>query len=306
MTMTYLNNRLGAIALSVLVTLLPACTTEPNDSASSNQSDTIALSEASEPQRIVALTTLTADITHQLDETALIGIPGSRLLADNPRFDGLEIVSGGRTPPNLEKIIALDPTLVVGARGFHEQVVEQLEPLGIPTLLTEVNNWESLRSLTIELAEVIGADETPLLQRYDQCLARAAEQDHSLIVLVSYQPILAPNQNSWAGDFIQRFNFQNLMADPQSDSGLIPSEAFQGYLSFSAERLLQDDPDFLFVVNTEDDILEQFASKSFWSALKATQSNNVYVFDYYGLVNPGTLESIEETCEQLANVSDMP
>ncbi len=297
------NRRTGAITLLASIILISACTSESANSQISSRPDTMQSTDSAEPPRIIALTSLTADITQQLDATSLVGIPGSRLLAGDSRFEGIEVVSSGRTPPNLEKIIALDPTLVIGAAGFHDQIAEQLEPLGIPILLTEVNNWDSLRDLTTELADIVGADETSLLRRYDQCLEGGVEQEQSLIVLVSYQPILAPNQNSWAGNFIQQFNFQNLMADPQGDSGLIPSEAFQGYLSFSAERLLQDNPDFLFVVNAEEDTLEKFASNAFWGELKATQSDNVYVFDYFGLVNPGSLKSIERTCKQLADIA---
>jgi len=45
-----------------------------------------------------------------------------------------------------------------------------------------------------------------------------------------------------------------------------------------------------------------FRSRPFWNRLQAVQTGKVYGFDYYGLVNPGTLEKIRAACEQLARV----
>lgn len=36
--------------------------------------------------------------------------------------------------------------------------------------------------------------------------------------------------------------------------------------------------------------------------LEATKNNRVYVFDYYGFVNTGTIDAIEKACKQLKDV----
>jgi iron complex transport system substrate-binding protein len=58
----------------------------------------------------------------------------------------------------------------------------------------------------------------------------------------------------------------------------------------------------ILVVDMGQGILEEFKSEPFWSKLKATQNNRVYVFDYFGLVNPGSIDKIEEACKQLREV----
>jgi iron complex transport system substrate-binding protein len=68
------------------------------------------------------------------------------------------------------------------------------------------------------------------------------------------------------------------------------------------EKILQVNPDVLLVVNTEQTNAEQFKSEPFWNKLKATQNKQVYVFDYYGLVNPGSLDKVEEACTRLREV----
>ncbi|MBE7381185.1 MAG: ABC transporter substrate-binding protein [Leptolyngbya sp. SIO1E4] len=246
--------------------------------------------------QIVALTSLTADIVHTLNEDVLVGIPGNPMLREDTRFAGLEIVSEGRIEPDIEKIVALQPDLVIGAVGFHDRTLETLEELGIETLGTEVNSWDALKTLTGDLAQRVGANPQPLLDRYDACLAQAPTTSPTTLVLVSRQPLLSPNQDSWAGDFLTQFNIQSLTAELQGDS------PFDGYITLSEEKVLESNPETLLVVETGDNLLDQLKGDAFWGQLQATQTGAVHTFNYLGLVNPGSLASIEATCLQLSEL----
>ena len=216
-----LFDRTAILLLSLAFTACSAATSPqtqqstPAISPSANQPE-ITKSEAA--QKVVALTPLTADIIHQLDKTKLVGIPGSKLVSSNPKFTGITTVTADRTPPNLEKIIALKPDLVVGAAGFHDKTMEKLQQLGIKTLLTQVDSWKSLQELTTTLAKSLNANPEPLLKRYQTFLADIPNQNPATLVLVSRQPILSPNQSSWAGDLLSKFNVKNVAAQLQGDS----------------------------------------------------------------------------------------
>lgn len=281
-----------------LVGAIAACSTNPAPEATAPDATESATESAAQTEinSIVALTSLTADLIHTLDQEKLVGIPGSPILREGDRFAGLEIVSEGRAEPDLEKIVALEPDLVLGAEGFHDKSLARLEELGVPTLAVNVDSWASLQTLTTDLAEQIGADPQPLLDRYDACLAQAAASAPSALVLVSRQPLLSPNKDSWAGDFLAQFNIQNLTADLQGES------PFDGYVTLPEEKVLTANPAALLVVDTGENLLEQLQGDAFWGELKATQTNAVYTFDYFGLVNPGSLASIEKTCEQLGQL----
>jgi iron complex transport system substrate-binding protein len=291
---------LGSLRV-ILIGAIAACSTDgPAPEAASPElvsPDTTA-AESSEPsiEAIVTLTSLTSDIIHTLDDEVLVGIPGSSILREDPRFAGLEVVNEGRTEPDLEKIVALEPDLVIGAQGFHDKSLARLEELGVTTLAVDVTGWEALTTLTEDMAQLIGANPQPLLDRYEGCLAQAPETSSSAIVLVSRQPLLSPNKDSWAGDFLAQFNLQNLTADLQGDS------PFDGYVTVSEEQLLTTDPDVLLVVETGENLLDQLKSDPFWGQLKATQTEAVETLDYFGIVNPGSLASIEATCDRLAQL----
>ncbi|WP_246605568.1 ABC transporter substrate-binding protein [Sphaerospermopsis torques-reginae] len=250
-------------------------------------------------KRVVALSSLSADIIAELDKTKLVGVVGSKLLQDDPRFKDIPQVSQGQNAPNLEKIVALKPDLVIGVAGFSDVPLQKLQQLGIKTLSTKVYSWESLEDLTKNLAEKIGADPQLLLNRYETFLPEKKNQKNqnlSTLVLVSRQPILAPNKNSWAGDIVSRFGAKNVAAELQGNGPI------GGYVTLSAEKVLEANPDVLIVVNAETTLLDSLKKEPFWQKLKATQNNQVYVFDYYGMVNPGSIAAIEKSAQELKKI----
>jgi iron complex transport system substrate-binding protein len=58
----------------------------------------------------------------------------------------------------------------------------------------------------------------------------------------------------------------------------------------------------LIVVNAEPTLLNSLKKEPFWQQLRATQNNQVYVFDYYGMVNPGSIAAIEKSAQKLKKI----
>ena len=262
----------------------------PAVNSSQAKSPEVNLAKAS---KVVALTSLSADIIYRLDKTKLVGIPGSRLLRENAEISKLPQVSEGQTPPNLEKIIALKPDLVIGATGFHDQVLAKLKELGIKTMTSSITSWQSLEELTIAIATEIQADPTALIKSYQALISTKATKPESTLVLVSAQPILAPNKNSWAGDLLTKFQIENAAAELQGQS---PQ---RGYITLSAEKILETNPKVLILVDFGDGAINKLKEAPFWNKLDAVKGDRVYKLGYYGLVNPGSLDAIAEACKQL-------
>ena len=247
-------------------------------------------------ERVVALTSLSADIIHRLSPNKLVGITGSKLLTQNPAFSKLPRVAEGRTPPNLEKIVALKPDLVIGAAGMHDQVLAQLKSSGIPVLATKIDRWSTLASLTKTLATSVQADPAPLLKSYRGYFTPKPKKTAATLILASDRPLLAPNSQSWAGDLLTQFGIKNVVADLQGKS------QFSGYLTLSPEKVVTIDPDVIILINAPGTDIEKVKANPLLKQLKATKNNRVYVFDYYGLVNPGSVGSIERATKQLREI----
>jgi len=246
--------------------------------------------------KVVALTSLSADIIYRLDKTKLVGIPGSRLLRENAEISKITQISEGQTPPNLEKIIALKPDLVIGATGFHDQILAKLKGLGIKTMTSSITSWQSLAELTKAIATEIQADPTALIQSYQSLLPAKSVKPEPTLVLVSSQPILAPNKNSWAGDLLTQFQIDNVAAELQGQSPM------RGYITLSAEKVLESNPKVLILVDIGDGTINKLKETPFWNKLDAVTSDRVYTFDYYGLVNPGSIEAIAKACNKLQEI----
>lgn len=275
------------------------CTNPTNTTTNNNSQEIISKQEPiSQAERVVALTSLSADIIHQLDASKLVGVAGSSLIKQDPRFQDITTVSEGRSQPDLEKIMELKPDLVVGADGFSDQTLAKLEELGVNTVSTKVDSWLALQDTIKILAGAIDADPQPLLDSYQSLLPAKLESNISTLVLVSRQPILAPNKNSWTGDLLTQFKVNNVVADLQG------SGQFSGYVTLSPEKILETNPEVIIIVDpAREGILEQLKQEDFWSELNAVKRDRIYTFDYYGLVNPGSMAKVKDTLTQLAQLT---
>jgi len=251
----------------------------------------------SHPQRVVALTTLSADLILRLAPSTLVGIPRGRLLDQDPRFARIPRLGLGNAP-NIEQIVALKPDWVVGAAGFHTNLAERLKGLGIPSYLTQVNSWENLGTTIRTLGSTLKGDPQLLLDSYAQALPPSQPPSRlTTLLLVGTQPLLSPNQDSWAGDLLQRCGAENVTATLQSQG------QFRGYVTLSPEKVLEINPEVLLLVNPENpDPQSYFQERPFWRQLRAVQNQQVHVLDYYGLVNPGSWEKIITATAQLRQI----
>lgn len=285
-------------AFLLLISLMVACASSntPNNLPGNpppNNSPTASIQPQAAAKRVVALSSLSTDIIYRLDRTKLVGVGGNKLTNENSDLKDLQRVSEGQTPPNLEKIIALKPDLVIGATGFHDAVLDKLKATGIRTMATEVNSWQALEDLTRQLASTIAADPEPLVQSYRSFLQPKISQPVSALVLASNQPLLSPNKNSWAGDLLTQLGVQNVAADLQGESPI------KGYLALSPEKLLQANPDVVILVDAPGGTVDKLKEMSILKQLKATPNNRVYVLDYYGLINAGSIGAIENASRRL-------
>ena len=249
--------------------------------------------KANDKEGIVSLTSLTSDIIFAMNPESLIGIPGSSILKKNDNLKNIPIISEGRNPPNIEKIISLNPKLVIGSEGFHDKTLSKLAELEIGILKTKVNSLSELTNLINKISEITNSDSKIVFNKLSACFIDPSPKNKKVVVLVSTKPLLSPNNKSWAGSLLEKFNLKNLAADLEG------SGRMKGYLNLSPEWLVKEDPDNLILIRFGSEQYNQYDSLPIWNNLKAVQKNNIDYFDYYGLINAGSLNSINNTCKKL-------
>ena len=246
--------------------------------------------------RVVALTSLTADLINTISKDSLVGIPGSSILKKNKDFDSIPIVSSGRMPPDLEKILSLKPDLVIGAKGFHDRPLSKLNNLGISTLSTSISNLDDLDNLYKNLASKLKTKTKSLEEILGSCYSKNKNKNKNLVVLVSSKPILSPNKDSWAGNLISSFKFNNLASE------ITNKTEFKGYVNLSPEWLIKSQPENILVIKTPGSDMSQYESINIWNKLEAVKNNKIYTFDYYGLINAGGINAINKACQKLSTI----
>ena len=244
--------------------------------------------------KVVALTSLTADLINTISKDSLVGIPGSSILKKNKEFDSIPIVSSGRMPPDLEKILSLKPDLVIGAKGFHDRPLSKLNSLGISTLSTSISSLDDLDNLNKKLATKLKTRTKSLKDILRSCYSKKKIKNKNLVVLVSSKPILSPNNDSWAGSLISSFKLNNLASEISNKT------EFKGYVNLSPEWLLKSQPENILVIKTPGSDISQYESINIWNKLEAVKNNKIYTFDYYGLINAGGLNAINKACQKLS------
>ncbi len=246
--------------------------------------------------KVVALTSLTADLINTISKDSLVGIPGSSILKKNKEFDSIPIVSSGRMPPDLEKILSLKPDLVIGAKGFHDRSLSKLNSLGISTLSTSISSLDDLDNLNKKLSLKLSKRPKSIKDILKSCYLRKENSRKNLVVLVSSKPILSPNKESWAGNLISFFKLNNLTSE------ITNKTEFRGYVNLSPEWLLESQPENIIVIKTPGSDIAQYQSINIWNKLEAVKNNKVYIFDYYGLINAGGIKAINKACQKLSSI----
>ena len=253
-------------------------------------------------ERVVTLTSLSTDIVSSISRDKLVAIPGSTLFKDKIDYQKLPRISQGRTPPNLEKIVSLKPDLVIGTKGFHDKILSKLKEINVTTLSYELKDWDSLEntinliSTKLAINDSIKSNEIINTNLKECVVPNEQNKKPNVVVLASTKPILSPNSKSWAGNLLQRFGLNSLTKDLDSKT------QFRGYVNLSPEWLVKEDPDNLIIVQTRPGQYVDFEKSQPFSNLKAVKSDKVHRFNYYGLINAGSLESINSACLKLKKI----
>ncbi len=247
-------------------------------------------------QKVVTLTPLATDLIFNLDKSKLIGIPNSRETNKKTKFATYPRVAL-RSNVNLEKIIALKPDLVIGSEVMQSEALAKLEELGISTITYQVKSWQDLVNLTQKLAIRIGANPQPILDKYQSFLTNVPNNGKSVLVLTGKIPTSSPNKNSWTGDLLNKFNYKNITADFQSN------RPFAGYLTLSQEKILTANPDFIFLIESDNLNPNLLKKLPFWEKLKATQNSGVYIFHHDGLITPTSIDTVAQVCTKLRQIA---
>ena len=222
-------------------------------------------------QRIVALA------PHIVENLYAIGVGDSIVAtvdhADYPKAAEDIPRVGGFYGVQLEKILALKPTLVIAWQGGNKaQDIAALKKLDLKVHVSQVKTVQDISNEIRTLGELTQHQAqseqvaSKLEQQYQQLL-KQYENKHAQPVKVFYQlwhsPLMSVNSNTLIGHAIEVCGAQNVFADSQSD-----------YPQLSVENVIASAPDII-VMTDEQDSAEQPIQWHKWAMIPAVKNQAI-------------------------------
>ncbi|PSJ42422.1 cobalamin-binding protein [Zobellella endophytica] len=196
---------------------------------------------------------------------------------------------------NLERILALQPDLIVAWRSAQHLQLQPLVQLGIPVAYSEPAQLRDLADELEYLGRLTGREQTAarVAEHYRQQLAELAQRHRQAApVTVFYQlgatPLMSANGSTWMGQAIRLCGGINIMADSQAP-----------YPQADTEFVLARDPDAILGESAAE--LHYWRQ---WPALQAVRRGHLLTVnaDLLHRITPRTPEGIRQLCQQLDRV----
>jgi iron complex transport system substrate-binding protein len=237
-----------------------------------------------EPQRIIALDQVSMEVLLALDlkpiaaiEPNIVGSITSKL---SKKAEGI-VSLGKNSQPNIEKMVLLNPDLIIGffISDQQYQLFSQIAPT--VTLDYTQSGWK--KSL-LQIAEITGktAKAQTLLEEYQQRVEklRTLVNDHLQAKTVSVSRFYAGRQFT---EFRSKYSFPgSLLTEvgiqlPEIQNQLTTEED-QPLVSVSLERLDLLDADILFIALDPgaEEVFQKYKNSPLWQKLNVVKNQRVY------------------------------
>jgi len=239
------------------------------------------------PQRIVSLAPNITEILFSLGlGERVVGV--TRFCDYPPQAQEKEKV-GGLVDPNLEKIKALNPDLIIGFRGNPLKILKRIRKLGLPLFVLEMgNDFESVFAVIEKIGIVTQSQKEAesliqsLRKKYDAIESTLRNVEHQPKVFLSIHgfSFWTSGKESFLNDLLTKAGGVNI-------AGNIP----QKWLLYKQEQLIQQDPEIIVILCKS---AEEFARAKEWiknkthlQGIQAVAADKIYFLDENLAARPG-------------------
>ena len=232
------------------------------------------------PQRIISLSPSSTELLFYLGlSQRVIGVSSDC----NYPPQALKKCHIGDINISLEKLIELQPDLIVAEKGLWDDLAYQCEPLGLPMIFLNSTNIEGIYSSILLLGEATGEVEVScqlvnslekeILFLQQKISDSSLKSPPKVFVEIWNEPLMTVGNKSFINDIISLSGGQNIAGDINRD--IIP---------ISNEWVLERDPELIIV--TTPGHKETVLSRPAWQDIYAIKNYNVYEVDPDIFVRP--------------------
>lgn len=250
----------------------------------------------SPPQRIISLAPNITEILFDLD---LGGeVVGVTRYCDFPEKALKKEKIGGMIDPNLEKIIALKPDLILGFRGNPLRIIERLRSLHLPLFVLEMGtNLETVLIIIEKIGTITQKEKKAeilvesLKKRYNKTQAALRDVLHEPRVFLSLHGtgLWTCGKGSFLNDLVGKAGGVNI-------AGNIPRK----WLHYNREQLIHDNPEVIIILSKSQEefskVKEWIKNEAHLKGIKAVETDRIYFLDENLATRPGPrlIDALEE------------
>ncbi|MGI6092307.1 MAG: ABC transporter substrate-binding protein [Negativicutes bacterium] len=260
------------------------------------------------PERIVLLSPSFVNLLYSVDGKA-VGRPSSKT-GTIPQMAQSVPEVGFVYNINLEKLAALQPDLVIGVQGMHEKLVPSMESSGVPIIILRYKTLEDNIEVTRLLGSISGtqAKAEQVIQNIQSQIKTIiaklpADKSRKVAILhATAKSVTVELDTTIAGSIAKELGLVNVAA------GSMPVNADNDTVPYSMEKLVENDPDIMFVVTMGDKaeiekrMWADVQSNPAWNSLRAVKQKKVYFLpSELFLLNPGL--RMPEAVEYMARLA---
>ncbi|MCX7781666.1 MAG: ABC transporter substrate-binding protein [Negativicutes bacterium] len=233
------------------------------------------------PERIVVLSTSFLELLYAVDGQA-IGRPSSRT-ADIPEKARSLPEVGFVYNINTEKVLALQPDLVIAFQGIHERLIPLLESSNVPVILLKMKSYEDVIAKVKLFSEIAGTKEkgSSLVRVMDNRLKAVKDKlpqsgKKVAILHATAKSVTLELESSIAGGVAKLLKLQNVAV------GSRPLDSDMDATPYSLEKLVEQNPDLILVVTMGQSpeiakrLKADVESNPAWATLRAVRDNQVF------------------------------
>ncbi|MEA4854117.1 MAG: ABC transporter substrate-binding protein [Christensenella sp.] len=232
-------------------------------------------------EKIVSLTPAGTEIVCALGaEDKLVGVDDS---SDYPRsVDKIEVV-GDFNGPDIEKIVALEPDVVLAGNMLQHDEIDQLTALGITVVSIEATAFEDIKKSITMVGKILDASQeaNKINKKIDEALKEAEENKPEKSPTVYYAMSYGDmgNWTSGPGSFI------NSMIEAAGGT-CVTADAQASWLEYSLEDLVAANPDII-LVDSSMGSAGDIENAPGYEDLDAVKKGHVYIVDADVFTRPG-------------------
>ena len=251
---------------------------------------------ATKPRRIVSLAPSNTEILFAIG--AGEQVVGVTTYCNYPQEAQTREQIGGFSAETIsvEKIIALEPDLVLSAGKIHDTVTEALEQVGGTVYAVDAETFDQVYASIEVVGQMTGHNEeatalvTQMKERVAAVESVVAEIPRGERPTVFWEtwddPLMTAGPTTFAGQMIEKGGGVNLFAD-----------VTKRYAEISIEEVIQRNPDVIMGPDTHGEALtaDQIAARPGWDTVKAVQEGRIYVFngDITSRAGPRIVDGLE-------------